>query len=60
MPTPYEQKIIKAFKFLCQKNGGASPHEVTEHMAEMEWLSPADSVIDIEGLMQELRKQGEL
>lgn len=60
MPTPYEEKIIKTFRELCKKNGGASPHEVTELLAQREQLSPLDTVIDVADLMKELRSKGEL
>lgn len=56
----YDQKIRTVFEHLCQKNGGASPAEVTEEMAKRGWLSSTDTVIDIADQMKELRSQGML
>ena len=59
-PTLYEQKIIDTFKELCEKNGGASPAEVTHLMADRDQLSAVDTVIDIADQMKALRARGML
>lgn len=56
--TEYEQRIVSTFKELCNKNGGASPAEVTELMSKRGQLSTLDTVIDIANLMKELRDKG--
>lgn len=57
--TSYEQNIVTAFKDLCKKNGdGASPHEVTQELADRGQLSPMDTVIDIADQMKSLRNRG--
>ena len=58
----YGEKICKVFDDLCERNAdkGASPAEVTHEMAARGWLSPTDTVIDIEELMQGLRREGRL
>jgi hypothetical protein len=66
MPTPYEEKIIKAFKDICAnsvtkenpKGHGASPAEVVAELAERKELSDMDSVIDIADIMKDLRNRG--
>lgn len=58
--TEYEYKIVNAFRTLCVKNGGASPHEVTERLAERKELSDMDTVLDIEKIMKSLRERGAL
>ena len=61
--SPYEQKILQAFKDLCAKNpngDGASPAEVTKLLAERNQISPLDTVLDIADLMRELRNRGDL
>lgn len=54
----YNEKICQVFRDLCQRNGGASPAEVTEEMVNRGWLSDLDTVIDIEKLMRGLRDRG--
>jgi hypothetical protein len=56
----YDEKIIVCFRELCEKQGGASPAEVTELMREKGWLSPFDIVLDIAVLMKRLREEGRL
>lgn len=65
--SPYEEKIVKAFKDVCAKNKeaegkevGASPTEVTNLMAERGELAQLDTVIDIADQMKELRNRGYL
>lgn len=58
--TPYEVQIVAVFKDLCAKNGGASPHEVTQELHARGHLSAMDTVIDIADLMRELRDRGAL
>lgn len=54
----YDAHIVQVFKDLCAKNGGASPHEVTQEMHSRGYLSDMDTVIDIERLMRGLRDRG--
>ena len=57
----YEDKIVFCFKELCaEQNGGAAPFEVTRRMNIKGWISPMDSVIDIEKLMRKARSKGRL
>jgi len=56
--TDYEARIVSTFQELCKQNGGASPHEVTQLMAEREQLAQFDTVIDIADQMRALRSQG--
>lgn len=57
----YDEKIIACFKYMCKKNGdGASPAEVTKEMAQRNWLSSLDTVLDIEKIMRRLRNRGRL
>ena len=58
----YGEKICAVFDALCERHidRGASPSEVTNEMAARGWLSPYDTVIDIEELMQGLRREGRL
>jgi Asp-tRNA(Asn)/Glu-tRNA(Gln) amidotransferase C subunit len=58
--SPYEKKILEAFNKVSTSNQGkgASPAEVTKQMREDETLSPADTVIDIADLMNELSTRG--
>jgi hypothetical protein len=57
----YGNKIVYCFNTLCDANGGAaSPAEVAHLMKAKGWLSPLDTVIDIERLMKELRAQRRL
>lgn len=58
--TEYEKKIVQAFKDLCDKQGGASPAEVTTLLQEREELGALDTVIDIADQMKELRNRGYL
>lgn len=57
-PKTYDEKIIACYQHLCSKQAdGASPDEVTKEMHERGWLSPMDTVIDIEKIMRRLRDQ---
>lgn len=59
--TPYEKKIVRAFRDLCEKQkNGASPAEVTTLLAERFELSELDTVIDIADIMKSLRDRGYL
>lgn len=61
MATPYEQKIIDAFKALCaEQPDGASPAEVTKRLRDRGEIAALDTVIDIADQMKTLRKRGEL
>jgi len=58
-PLLYDEKIRLVWNELCEENGdGASPSEVTARMHTRGWLSPMDTVIDIERLMRGLRDRG--
>jgi hypothetical protein len=58
-PTDYEKKIIQVFKEACEQNkGGVSPADVTKIMSERGELAMLDTVIDVAGIMRDLRKRG--
>jgi hypothetical protein len=59
----YDEKIIRAFKDVAEENkkkgiDGASPDEVTKRMYERGELSKLDTVIDVAGIMKDLRARG--
>lgn len=59
-PQTYDQKIIRCFEDACESNAdgdGASPDEVTKLMHERKWLSPMDTVLDVEKIMRRLRNE---
>jgi hypothetical protein len=62
----YEEKIAACFKHCCDENKkkdgehSAAPYEVGHEMQRRGWLSPLDSVLDIEKIMRELRVKGAL
>lgn len=60
VPATYEDKIFMVFSQLCDKQGGASPAEVTAEMSNRGWLSELDTVIDIVDLMGAMRARGRL
>lgn len=57
-PKTYDDKIVACYQYLCSKQSdGASPAEVTAEMHRRGWISPMDTVIDIEKLMRRLRHE---